>query len=103
MIGYEQHNKNETIPTIKVITCPACNKNRLGKYANDDGSVDPAIEETVEVRGSERHLEVCQFCSDRYRKQDERFVFENMRKLAQAMKESEGKDTGSDHKDFSLN
>ena len=50
MIGYSQHRKDKVIPTIRIIVCPACSNNRLRKYANDDGSVDAASEETVEVR-----------------------------------------------------
>lgn len=98
-----QHNKNQSIPTIKIITCPACQKDRLHKYQNTDGSVDAVSEETVEVRGQNRYLEVCDFCTKRYRKADERFVMENMRKLTKALQDEKPKDDESDHKDFSLN
>jgi len=101
MIGYAQYKKNGDIPTIRTITCPACQKNRLGKYENDDGSVNPVNEETVEVRGETRNLEVCMPCINRYRRSDEKFVLENMRKLSKALTESERKE--SDHRDFSLN
>lgn len=106
MIGYEQHKKNKEIPTIKTITCPACNKDRLSRYVNADGSVSSASEEVIEVRGESRHLDVCGMCVSRYRQQDQRFVLDNYRKMVQAMSEVktdevDGKQT--DHKDFSLN
>lgn len=104
MIGAQRHRKNRAIPTINLITCPACEKDRLYKYVTKDGSVDAASQETVEVRDEIRFLEVCTFCVDRYRKADEKFVMENMRKLAKAMQEDKSDDGGeSDHKDFSLN
>lgn len=106
MIGYEQHKKNKEIPTIKVITCPACQKDRLSRYVKTDGSVDSASEETVEVRGESRHLDVCGMCVSQYRKEDEKFVLDNYRKMVQAMSEvktDEVDGTQTDHKDFSLN
>lgn len=103
MIDYPQYKKNKDIPTIKTILCPACNKKRLGKYTNTDGSIDIANTETVEVRGVERYLEVCQFCVNKYRIEDEKFVFDNMRKLSKAFMKDEDKNKESDHKDFSLN
>jgi len=98
-----KHNVNKKIPTIRLVNCPACNKQRLGKYANDDGSVDPASEETVEVRGGQRYLEACQFCVAKYQREDNRFVKENMKKLAEAMNQDNVPDDESDHRDFSLN
>ncbi|MHA2063103.1 MAG: hypothetical protein ACXABY_01860 [Candidatus Thorarchaeota archaeon] len=98
-----QHNKNKAIPTIRLVTCPACKKDRLGKYENADGSVDAASEETVETRGEKRYLEVCDFCVKKYRKVDEGFVTDNMRKLAKAFQDDKSEDGQSDHKDFSLN
>jgi len=103
MIGAERYRKNKTIPTIHLVTCPACKKDRLGKYVNADGSVDTVNEETVEVRDEARFLDVCGFCIERYRKADEKFVMENMRKLAKAFQDDKPEDGESDHKDFSLN
>ena len=103
MIGYAQHKKNKDIPTIKTMLCPACDKQRLGKYANTDGSVDAVNTETVEVRGEQRYLEVCPFCVNKYRIADEKFVIDNMRKLSKAFMADQDEDKGSDHKDFSLN
>lgn len=106
MIGYEQHKKNKEIPTIKTITCPACNKNRLSRYANADWSVTPVSEETIEVRGESRHLDVCGICVLRYRQEDERFVLDNYRKMVKAIskvKTGEVDEKQTDHKDFSLN
>jgi hypothetical protein len=102
MIGARQH-QNRDIPTIRIVTCPACERDRLNKYANADGSIDVANEETVEVRGQQRYLEVCNFCVVRYRKADEKFVTDNMRKLAKAFQDGKSEDGESDHKDFSLN
>lgn len=98
-----RHNKSNSIPTIRMITCPACNKPRLGKYVNDDGSVTPASQETVEVRGVHRHLEACSFCVAKYQEQDKRFVRDNLGKLSKAIKEDNVPDGESDHNDFSLN
>jgi len=101
MRGAQQH-KNNAIPTIRFITCPACDKDRLGKYEEADGGVMPANADTVTVRGEERYLEVCEFCTAKYQKADERFVVHNMRKLARSLKDTKSKGE-SDHKDFSLN
>lgn len=103
MTDAAQHRKSEAIPTIRLVTCPACKKDRLNKYANKDGSVDAASEKTVEVRDEIRFLEVCGFCVAKYRKADERFVMDNMQKLRKAIQADKPKDGESDHKDFSLN
>lgn len=104
MIGAEKHRKNKVIPTIKTVDCPACGKHRLKKYANADGSVDTPSVETVEVRDETRYLEVCEACSVRYQKADERYVKDNLKKLSKAFA-TDGlpADEESDHKDFSLN
>ena len=101
MRGAQQH-KNNAIPTIRLVTCPACNKDRLGKYEETDGSIPPANTDIVTVRGEERYLEVCEFCIVRYQKADKQFVAHNMRKLARSLKDTKPEDQ-SDHKDFSLN
>lgn len=104
MIGAAKHSRNKTIPTIKLIDCPACNKRRLERYVQEDGTVEAASTETVEVRGETRHLDACQFCVAKYQKSDERFVIQNMKNLRRAFKESVNDDEGgSDHNDFSLN
>jgi hypothetical protein len=103
MRGAAQHKRHPVIPTIKMVTCPACEKDRLGKYVGEDGTTAPVITETVMVRDEERHLDVCNFCITRYRKEDERFVMSNMRKLAKSAKDVTSKEEGSDHTDFSLN
>ena len=103
MTDAARHRTREAIPTIRVVTCPACKKDRLNKYANKDSSVDAASEETVEVRDEIRFLEVCNFCVAKYRKADERFVMDNMNKLRKALQVDKPKDDESDHKDFSLN
>ena len=94
--------RNKNIPTIKMVDCPACGKKRLGKYANEDGSVDNPSQATVEVRDNVRYLEVCPFCIAKYQKEDKRFVKENLRKLAQAIRSKDDEDE-TDHRDFSLN
>jgi len=103
MIGSGNHNNKNTIPTIRMIACPACDKPRLGKYANEDGSVDKASTQTVEVRGSSRYLEACEHCVRKYQAEDQRFVEANLRKLQKAFKAGDLPDEGSDHNDFSLN
>lgn len=103
MTNPAQHKKIDTIPTVRMVTCPACNKNRLGKYENSDGTIDAVNDITVDVRGEERYLEACSFCVIRYRKIDERFMIKNMHKLSQAIQSNKPKDGMSDHKDFSLN
>jgi hypothetical protein len=96
--------RNPVPATIAVIACPACNKKRLKKCANEDGTVSPADTTTVDVRGEERFLEVCEHCIAKYRKADERFVMNNMNKLSKAFTDpNKEPDTDSDHKDFSLN
>lgn len=110
MIGAAKHKKKTTkdIPTLKNVDCPSCGKHRLLKYANDDGTVTPASNETVEVRDTQRYLEVCEFCSIKYQREDEKFARDNLRKLAKALQADnlpeDGEDEGgSDHRDFSLN
>lgn len=105
MISASQYKSKTTkaIRTIKLVICPACNKQRLHKYLNEDGSVIETSDHTVEVRDGKRFLDVCGHCIDRYRKSDETFVRENMRKLAKAFMSGESKDGDTDHKDFSLN
>ena len=103
MIGAQKYSKNKTIPTIKLVTCPDCGKDRLQKTLNADGVLDPVSEETVEVRGKDRFLEVCEHCSARYQAEDKRFVKENLHKLSKAITKDNVPDGQSDHKDFSLN
>ncbi len=102
---FSVNNSSNGIPTIRMVDCPACNKKRLGKYVNSDGSITQPSQETVAVRGSERHLEACTFCVSRYQQQDKVFVRENLRKLSKAMikQEAADDDRDTDHKDFSLN
>jgi len=102
MKNANKYSSKAAMPTIAVIKCPSCKKNRLKKYTNDDGTVTPADTTTVDVRGEERYLEVCQHCIAKYRKADEKFVMDNMSKLSKAFTAKEA-DTDSDHKDFSLN
>lgn len=100
---FSARQNNNDIPTIRMVTCPACNKNRLGKYVNDDGSVTPVSQETVEVRDNQRYLEACSFCVKKYQDQDKRYVKENLSRLSKAMVKDNIPDGESDHKDFSLN
>jgi hypothetical protein len=104
MIGASQHkSKNtDTIPTIKLVICPACDRDRLCRYANDDGSVDVAATDSVEVRGNVRYLDVCGACVNKYRAEDEKFVMDNMHKLSKAFISGDT-DEDTTHKDFSLN
>jgi hypothetical protein len=104
MIGASRHkSKNtDTIPTIKLVACPSCDETRLCKYVNEDGSVDAAMTESVEVREKTRYLDVCGICVAKYRREDEVFVANNMQKLADAFK-SGITDKDTTHKDFSLN
>lgn len=103
MIGAAKHSKKQDIPTINIVDCPACGKHRLRKYVNQDGSVDAPSQQTVEVRDEERYLEVCEPCIARYRRSDDKFVKENLKKLSKAFNESDLPEGESDHKDFSLN
>lgn len=105
MIGAQKHKALSTkeIPTIKLVNCPDCGKKRFGRYTNEDGVATPASDETVEVRGKTRYLEVCGFCVAKYQAEDEKFAKENLRKLAKAIKINNIPDGNSDHNDFSLN
>ena len=105
-------HRNPPPPTIRIIECPACKRDRLKKYENDDGTISPAKTETVNVRGDDRYLEVCAYCTERYRKADGQFVKENLKKLSKAFGDGndsdgdgdgDGGDKATDHKDFSLN
>lgn len=103
MRNASQYKNNKHVPTIVMIACPSCDKKKLTKYQNTDGTTDTARNVTINVRGEERYLEVCDTCDTKYKRTDENFVIENMRKLAKAMQASKNKDGESDHKDFSLN
>jgi len=103
MINAQRYLKNSSIPTVKLITCPACDKKRFRREINSDGEFPPASQETVEVRGETRFLEVCEHCIDKYRKADEKFMIETMRKLSSASRVAKENDNDSDHTDFSLN
>jgi len=102
MINASRYRNNKKVPTMRMVACPACNKNRLTKYENDDGTIDAANNQTVDIRGEDRYLEACNICVAKYQRIDENFVIENMRKLARAMQDDK-EEGGSDHKDFSLN
>lgn len=103
MINAQKYNDNE-IPSFELVDCPSCNKVRLLKQINKDGSINAVNQQTVEVRGNHRYLEVCDYCIIKYRKEDERFVKENLKKLSQAFTDNiQRSDSESDHKDFSLN
>lgn len=104
MIGASKHKRNKTIPTIVLVDCPACKKQRLGRYLKDDGTTDPVSEDTVDVRGETRFLDACEFCVAKYQRSDEKFIMENMKKLRKAFQATPDADDGeSDHNDFSLN
>lgn len=103
MTDSAQYKKSSIIPVIRMMICPACNKNRLSKYENSDGTIDIVSDITVSVRDEERYLEVCSFCVIKYRKIDERFMIKNMHKLSKALQNNKPQDGISDHKDFSLN
>ena len=104
MIGAAKHSRNKkTIQTLKRVNCPDCGKQRLLKLVQEDGTVEAVSTEIVEVRDETRYLDVCEFCSAKYQKADERFVIENMKQLRKAMKESPAAEGDSDHNDFSLN
>jgi DNA-directed RNA polymerase subunit RPC12/RpoP len=91
----------KTIPTLKYVDCPACNKKRLLKQVQEDGTVSAVSTETVEVREEQRHVDVCEFCVIRYQKADQRFVMENLRKIQKAV-HVDRDNVDSDHKDFQL-
>lgn len=92
--------RKEPIPTIKLVKCPNCEKDRLGKYLGDDGQPFPVSNEKVDVRGNERFLDVCGHCAMRFREEDTRFVMANLRKIQEAMRSR--KIGSSSDKDFSI-
>ena len=86
-------------PTIKLVTCPSCKKDRLGKYLDDEGQPFPVSNEKVDVRGKERFLDVCGPCMTRFREEDTRFVMSNLKKIQDAM---HSRKVGTSDKDFSI-
>ncbi len=100
MIGRQRLNKD--IITVTHVVCPACNKNRLMKAPNEDGNTETTSDETVDVRGETRFLDVCSFCITRYQKTDEQFIKKNLKKIQEAVSVDPDGKTKTDHKDFSL-
>ncbi len=91
--------RKEPIPTIKLVKCPNCEKDRLGKYLSDDGQPFPVSSEKVDIRGTERFLDVCGPCAMRFREEDTRFVMSNLKKIQEAMR---ARKIGTSDKDFSI-
>lgn len=100
MIGKQRLNKD--ITTLRHVECPACNKNRLTKPLDEEGNVAATSDETVDVRGEVRFLDVCSFCIARYSKADEQFVRANLKKIQDAVSVNPDSEKKTDHKDFSL-
>ncbi len=96
----KQREKKSNIPTIKLVACPKCNKSRLGKYLGEDGKPLPISLETVDVRGEKRLVDICQFCVERYRQEDQRFIMKNLQKIQTAMRNRKAGSTNE--KDFSI-
>lgn len=100
MIGRQRLNKD--IISVRHVACPACNKNRLMKAFDEDGNTETTSDETVDVRGETRFLDVCSFCIIQYQKTDEQFIKTNLKKIQQAVSVDPDSETKTDHKDFSL-
>lgn len=95
--------QKKTIPSFRYVTCPACNKPRLLKEIQEDGTLEAVSTDTVEVRGETRHVDACNFCIIKYEKADRRFVMDNLKKIQKAATSTNRDDLkDSDHKDFSL-
>jgi len=91
--------RKDPIPTIKLVKCPNCQKDRLGKYLGEDGQPFPVSSEKVDVRGKERFLDICGTCAMRFREEDTRFVMANLKKIQEAMR---ARKDGTSNKDFSI-
>ena len=94
--------RKEPIPTIKLVKCPNCEKDRLGKYLGEDGQPFPVSNEKIDVRGKERFLDVCGHCAMRFREEDTRFVMANLKKIQEAMRVRKDGPAGTTDKDFSI-
>lgn len=92
--------QKQPVPTIALVNCPKCNKRRLGKYLGEDNKPFPVSNETIEVRGETRLVDVCGFCDLRYRESDRKFIMDNLKKIQKAMRERRLDPTS--HKDFSI-
>jgi len=90
------------IPTLHYIQCPDCNKKRLLKQETEEGGVPTVSEDTVEVRGETRYSEACPFCLAKYKRSDDNFVMQNLRKIQKAMHAPDINKEDSDHTDFTL-
>lgn len=99
MMGDRRLAKN--IPTLKYVQCPACSKNRLLVKVQDDGTLPEISTDTVEVRGEQRFVQVCQFCLVKHEKADRKFVMDNLKKLQKAV-HADRDNVDSDHEDFQL-
>lgn len=95
-----RQRKSNDIPTLRYVECPACNKNRLLKEEQENGTLQAVSNETVEVRGEKRFLDACGSCKIRYQKADEQFVRQNLEKIKKAV--SVDPDGNTNHNDFSL-
>ncbi len=94
--------RKEPILTIKLVNCPNCKKQRLGKYLADDGQPYPVSNDKQDVRGVERFLDVCGPCAAKFRAEDTRFVMANLKKIQEAMRIRKDGPAGTTDKDFSI-
>lgn len=90
----------QPIPTIVLVDCPKCGKHRHSKYLGEDGKVLSVSNETADVRGETRLLDVCGVCNAHYRASDEKFIMSNLKKIQKAMRERRLNPTND--KDFSI-
>lgn len=93
---------SQTIPSFRYVACPDCKKHRLLKEIKEDGTNDQASQDSVDVRGETRFVDVCGPCVTKYEQRDKRFVMENLKKIQKAMKVDRENLKDTDHKDFSL-
>ena len=96
----EASKGKSNIPTIVFVDCPSCKQHRHTKYLAADGSVEPVVFETIEVREEKRLVDVCQFCVQQYHNKDREYILRNLKQLQKAMRNRDADNTTD--KDFNI-
>lgn len=76
------------IPTIRYVTCPSCNKQRLTKYVLEDGSIQPTSDDTYQsLTGEMRPVDACQPCYTKWERRDVAQIKKRVRVMQRAARD----------------
>jgi len=93
-LEFPKMKKKKVIPTFVEVKCPDCSKPRLLKEQYEDGEVEEISLETYKAPdGSDRLVDICQFCRAKYTKRDQQFLRKEIIKLQKAAKIAQDEDS----------